>query len=129
MVSHLIVNMSYFTKYNCNIIQCLRSDTQLYLTLCDSMDCSPPDSSVHGISQARILEWVAISSSRGCSRLRDQTQVSYISCVGRWIDGLPMCHLVAHITETTYTQIYMIYIVKNSSTDYTGIKNKVGLMC
>ena len=34
------------------------------LTLCDSMDCSPPISSVHGISQARILEWIAISSSR-----------------------------------------------------------------
>ena len=34
-------------------------------TLCDCMDCSPPGSSVHGILQARILEWVAISSSRG----------------------------------------------------------------
>ena len=37
------------------------------LTLCDPMDCSPPSSSVHGIFQARILEWVAISSSRGSS--------------------------------------------------------------
>ena len=36
-------------------------------TLCDHMDCSPPGSSVHGILQARILEWVAISSSRGSS--------------------------------------------------------------
>ena len=40
------------------------------------MDCSPPGSSVHGISQARILEWVAIFSSRGSSRLRDQTRIS-----------------------------------------------------
>ena len=40
-------------------------------TLCDPMDCSPPGSSVHGISQARILEWVAISFSRGSSRPRD----------------------------------------------------------
>ena len=40
---------------------------QLCLTLCTPMDCSPPGSSVHGISQARILEWVAISSSRGSS--------------------------------------------------------------
>ena len=40
---------------------------QLYLTLCDPMDCSPPDSSVHGISQAKILEWVTISCSRGSS--------------------------------------------------------------
>ena len=45
-------------------------------TLCDPMDCSPPDSSVHGISQARILEWVATSFSRGSSRLRHQTRVS-----------------------------------------------------
>jgi len=44
-------------------------------TLCDPMDCSPPGSSVHGISQSWILEWVAISSSRGSSRPRDQTQV------------------------------------------------------
>ena len=37
------------------------------LTLCESMDCSPPGSSVHGVSQARILEWVAISFYRGSS--------------------------------------------------------------
>ena len=40
--------------------------------LCDPRDCSPPGSSVHGILQARILEWVAISSSRGSSQLKDQ---------------------------------------------------------
>ena len=40
------------------------------------MDCNPPGSSVHGILQARILEWVAISSSRGSSQPRDQIQVS-----------------------------------------------------
>ena len=49
---------------------------QLGTTLCDSMDCSLPGSSVHGILQARTLEWVAIYFSRGFSRLRDQTQVS-----------------------------------------------------
>ena len=46
------------------------------------MDCSPPGSSVHGISQARVLEWVAISFSRGSSQPRDRTQVSRI--LGRW---------------------------------------------
>ena len=46
---------------------------QSCLTLCDSMDCSPPGSSVHGISQARILEWVAISFSSRSSWLKDQT--------------------------------------------------------
>ena len=48
-------------------------------TLCKPMDCSPPDSSVHGILQAQILEWVAMPSSRGSSQPRDQTQVSHIS--------------------------------------------------
>ena len=61
------------------------SVTQSCLTLCDPMDCSPPGSSVHGILQARILEWVAISYSRGSSWPRDWTWVSCISCIGRQI--------------------------------------------
>ena len=52
---------------------------QLCLTLCDPMDGSLPGSSVHGILQARILEWVAISFSRGSSRPRDRTGVSRIT--------------------------------------------------
>ena len=46
------------------------------LTLCDPMDCSLPGSSIHVIFQARVLEWVTISFSRGSFRPRDQTQVS-----------------------------------------------------
>ena len=49
------------------------------LTFCDPMDYSPPDSSLHGILQARILEWVAIPFSRGSSQPRDQTQVFCIT--------------------------------------------------
>ena len=49
------------------------------LTLCDPVDCIPPGSSFQRISQATILEWVAISSSRGSSQPRDQTQVSCLS--------------------------------------------------
>ena len=52
--------------------------TQLCPTLCDPMDCSPPGSSVHGISQASILEWVAISFSKGSSWHRNWTHVSCI---------------------------------------------------
>ena len=48
-------------------------------TLCDPMDCSPPGSSVHEIFQARILEWVSISYSKGSSQLRDRTRISSIS--------------------------------------------------
>ena len=55
---------------------------KLCRTLCDLVNCSPPGSSVHGISQARILEWVAISSSKGSSRPRNRT---HISCPGRRI--------------------------------------------
>ena len=54
-------------------------------TLCDPTDCSLTDSSVHGILQARILVWVAISYSRGSSWPRDWTHVSYLSCIGRWV--------------------------------------------
>ena len=49
------------------------------LNLCDAMDCSLPGSSVHGILQARLLEWVAMPSSRGSSQPRDWTQVSCIA--------------------------------------------------
>ena len=55
------------------------------LTLCDHIDCSLTGSSVHGILQARILEWVAISSSKAPSQPRDWALVSYVSCIGRWI--------------------------------------------
>ena len=54
--------------------------TQSCPTLHDPMDCSLPSSSVHGILQARILEWVAMPSSRGSSQPRDGTQVSHIAC-------------------------------------------------
>ena len=57
------------------------------LTLCDLMDCSPSGSSVHGTSQARILEWVAIPFSRGSYWLRHWTHVLH------WqVDSLPLCH-------------------------------------
>ena len=52
---------------------------QLCLTLYDPINCSPPGSSVHEIFQARILEWVAMPSSRGSSQPRDPTQVSHIA--------------------------------------------------
>ena len=56
--------------------------------LCASMDWSPPGSSVHGTSQARVLEWVVLACSRGSSRPRDLTWISYVPCIGR--QGL--CH-------------------------------------
>ena len=58
---------------------------QSCLILCDPMDYSPLGSSVHGILWGRILEWVAVPSSLGSSQPRDQTCLSYISCIGRQI--------------------------------------------
>ena len=60
--------------------------TQSCLTLHDPIDCSPPGSSVHGIIQRRILEWTAISFSRGSCPPRDRTQVSLIAdrCFPAW---------------------------------------------
>ena len=59
---------------------------QLCLTLCDPMDCSLPGSSFHGIFQTKIVEWVAISFSRGSSQPKDRTQVSHIAgrCFNLW---------------------------------------------
>ena len=64
---------------------CVHVRAQSCATLCNPMDCSPPGSSVHGIAQERILEWIAISSSSRSSQSRDQTHVSCVSCIGRHI--------------------------------------------
>ena len=69
----------YFSKKK--MLYILSQVAQSYLTLCDPMDFSLTGSSIHGIFQARILEWVAISFSRGTSQPRDRTWVSRI--VGR----------------------------------------------
>ena len=76
---------------------------QLCLTLCDPMDCSPPDPSVHGILQARILERVAMSSSRASFQPRDRTQVSCIA--GRFFT----------IWATREVQVILYYAVIVSS--------------
>ena len=64
---------------------CAHSVVQSCPTHCGPKDCSPPGSSVHGIFQARILQWGVISYSRGSSPPTDQIRVSFVSCIGRWI--------------------------------------------
>ena len=71
----------YRSNYSCPALCCAQS----CLTLCDPTDYSPPGSSVRGIFQARILEWVAISYSSGSYQSRDRT---HISCT----DTLPLSH-------------------------------------
>ena len=62
---------------------------QSCLTLCDPLDCSPPGSSVHGILQARILEWVAMPSSRGSSWPKNQTH-DLLYLLHQQADSLPL---------------------------------------
>ena len=66
------------THLHANTHVCAKSP-QLCYTLCNPVDCNAPGSLVHGILQARILEWVAFSSSRGSSQPRDRT---HVSCIG-----------------------------------------------
>ena len=70
---------TWFILHTCMHVQSFQS----CLTLCEPMDCSPPGSSVHGILQAGILEWVAMPSSKGSSQPRARTHISYVSCTGR----------------------------------------------
>ena len=79
----------FFTNWAATegLMLCLNEVAQSCLILCDPMDCSLPGSSVHGIFQAKVLEWVAISFSRRSSQPRDRTQVSRI--VGRGFTSEP----------------------------------------
>ena len=72
--------LSFLSEDSSHWIQVLKVlAAQSCLTLCDPMDCRPPGSSVHRILQARILEWVAIPSSRGSSQPRDRTHDFFIA--------------------------------------------------
>ena len=78
-----IVKGVLFARFYLRASYVLCSVAQSCLTFQDPMDCGPPGTPVNGILQARILEWVAISSSRGSSQPRDGTHISCISCIGR----------------------------------------------
>ena len=85
----VFIPFSLLISHNVTIFQ---GKSLHHVQLYDPMDHSPPGSSVHGILQARILEWVAMPSSRGSSWSRDWTRISYIS----WIDRRVLyhkCHL------------------------------------
>ena len=83
-LSHLAVQQKRTQHYKTTmVVGCVC--TQSCLNICNPKDSSLWGASVHGIFQARILEWVAISYPRGSSWSRDWTQVSYISCIARQI--------------------------------------------
>ena len=82
---------------------------QLCPTLCDPMGCSPPGSSVHGISQARMLEWGAISFSRG----------SCVSCIVRWT--LDHCATWEGIREEAKTSHLLLFLASPPNLSSPGL--------
>ena len=110
------------------------SHVQLF---CNPTDCSPPGSSVHGTSQARILEWVAISYFRESSWPWDWSHVSCISFTGRWIlyhsttwEALFIVESwILFILKCVFKSLYFIYIFirKNTYTCFTILQLQKGL--
>ena len=90
--------------------------TQLCPSLWDPMDCSPPGFSVHGILQARILKWIAMSSSRGSSQPRDWTQVSFILSImsqiigafSTWLGASLVAQTVKNLPAMQKTQVWSL---------------------
>ena len=85
---HIYVFSLYINIWITELLCCIPETkttfvNQSCLTLWDPLDCSTPGSSVHEVLQARILEWVAMPSSKGSSQCRGQTHVSHVSCTGR----------------------------------------------
>ena len=101
-------------------------------TLCNPMDCSPPGSSIHRVSQSRIPEWVAISFSTGSCQSRDQTHVvSWVSCVGlrflyqlshgkssEFFHKVSVCFLAADFTYMTISleMVKVLLCIGNTNT-------------
>ena len=90
---------SFLFLFTCVCVKLLQS-------LCEPMDCSLPGSSVHGILQARTLEWVAMPSSRGSSWYKYQTCVPCISCIGRWV----LYHECGLGSPFLFTWFFLLYI-------------------
>ena len=82
---------------------CVLSVGQSCPTLCDPMDCSPPGFSVHGISQARILEWVAISFSKAsCQPEIETTSLVSLALAGGFFTAVPPCPFTDHYHITVH---------------------------
>ena len=95
---------------------CLCVCAQLHPIICDPMDCGPPGSSVYGIFQTRILVWVAISYSRGSSRLRDGTRISCVSCLaGCFFTTVHLESLLSHATLSFFIGFYLLMLCEEFS--------------
>ena len=108
--THLLRNL--YTYICVSVCVCVYMYVLSCVWLCNLMDCSLPGSFVHGISQARILEWVAISGFRGSSWPRAQKPLR-LHLLNWQVDSLPLCHLGS--TIYIYIHIY-IYIYTHTHT-------------
>ena len=91
----MMLNLSLLFKCICIYVNACMLSCFSHVWLCDPMDHSPSDSSVYGIPQARILEWVAMPSSRGSSWPRNWIHISYDFCIaGRFFTTEPMGKLI-----------------------------------
>ena len=121
--------------YSCCTYVVRAPSLQLWLTLWDPMDCSLPGSPVHGISQARILQWVVISFSRGSSRPRDWTHVSCVSCTeGRffylWVPGeaqhlrcIIILKISLYLPYSSFEASQVALVVKNLPANAGDVRN------
>ena len=113
----------YLLLWQTTISKCMCAKSlQSYPTLCNPMHYHPQGSSVHGILQSRILEWVAMPSFRLYSWLRDWILISYVSCAGRHVLyheshlGSPILASVSasYLSWLTYMNINFLFVVIKS---------------
>ena len=122
------VEIYFLTEFQiCDTVRML-SVAQLCPTLCDLMDCNQPGSSVQGIFQARILEWVAIYYTGGYSQPRDQTCMSCISCIGGWVryhcvtwEALYNAAVLTRVTMLYPQSLETVYIINKGMNPFINI--------
>ena len=111
-----IPNLVFIISTVTRVCSCLVA--QLCLTLCDPKDCSPPGSSVHGIFQARILSWVAISFSRGYSTPRANTDCWLVTI--NWFE--PLLVFLSNTQVCSFAYLFKANIRKEEAWSYRLIK-------
>ena len=116
-----------FTKFEASLegVPILNSHLYTAIILCDPMDCSLPGSSIHGIFQARVLEWVVISFSRGSSQPRNWTQIwatREAPIIGRswpWLPFQKWACLIYHFAHLNHPLGYCRYLGLTYSPQHT----------
>ena len=96
------------------------------LTLCNPMNHSPSGSTVHGILQARILGWAALFPSRGYSQPRDQTFISYISCIGRQVLTTSAISLEAGTNVILVSILMYPFLILSICIHMISFRHKIG---